>query len=169
MPKQVDNEQVDIKHMSQALIEARKAAEIGEVPVGAVIVKENEIIGRGYNMKEKLCNSLAHAEIIAINDASRKLNSWRLEDATIYVTLEPCPMCAGAIVQSRIKRLVYGAVDTKAGSAGTIVNIVEEERFNHQVEEITAGVLAEESATLLSEFFKELRSKKGYIKHDQGV
>lgn len=154
----------DIEYMRQALVEAQKAAALGEVPVGAVIVKDGEIIGRGYNLREQLSNALAHAEVIAINEASNRLKSWRLEGTTIYVTLEPCPMCAGAIVQSRISRLVYGAPDPKGGSAGTIVNLVQEEAFNHQVEEITAGVLAEESALLLSEFFQELRTKDSYKK-----
>ncbi len=157
-------EEADIEYMRQALAQAQKAAQLGEVPVGAVIVKDGEVIGRGYNLREQLRNSLAHAEMIAIDEASCKLNSWRLENTTIYVTLEPCPMCAGAIVQSRIKRLVYGAADAKGGSAGTIVNLVQEERFNHQVEEITAGVLAEESALLLSEFFLDIRTKSGYKK-----
>jgi tRNA(adenine34) deaminase len=164
MLKQNEFAQTDIEYMQQALEEAQKAAVLGEVPVGAVIVKDGAVIGRGYNLREQLRNSLAHAELIAIDEASRKLNNWRLEGATLYVTLEPCPMCAGAIVQSRIKRLVYGATDAKGGSAGTIVNLVEEERFNHQVDEIVAGVLAEESATMLSNFFQDIRTKSSYKK-----
>lgn len=145
--------------MKQALKEAARAAEEGEVPVGAVIVHNGMVIGRGYNRPEGLRDATAHAEILAIGAASDALGDWRLEDCTIYVTLEPCPMCAGAIVQARIPRLVYGAPDPKAGACGTLFNIVEDPRLNHRVE-VVAGVLARESTDLLRAFFREVRKKE---------
>ncbi len=143
--------------MAHALREAEKAAKEGEVPVGAVIVHNSMAIGRGYNRPEGLHDATAHAEILGIGAASETLGDWRLEDCTIYVTLEPCPMCAGAIVQARIPVLVYGASDPKAGACGTLFDITNDPRLNHQVE-VTRGVMEEESAFLLKEFFRRLRS-----------
>ncbi len=145
--------------MKQAIEEAKKAEEINEVPIGAVIVYENEVVGRGYNRRETTQSSQAHAEMLAILEANETMDSWRLEDCTLYVTLEPCPMCAGAIVQSRIPRVVYGAPDPKAGCAGTLMNLLQEKRFNHQAE-VMAGVLEETCANLLKTFFKSLRNQK---------
>lgn len=149
----------DEKFMYTAIIEAKKAQEIGEVPIGAVIVVEDEIIATGYNVRETTQSTLSHAELVAIKEANKKIGSWRLEDCTLYVTLEPCPMCAGAILQSRIKRVVYGANDPKAGCAGTLMNLLDESRFNHQVE-VTKGVLEKECSSLLTSFFRELRKRK---------
>ncbi len=145
--------------MQQALKEAMKAAEEGEVPVGAVVVHNLMVVGRGYNRTEGLGDATAHAEILAIGAASETLGDWRLEDCTLYVTLEPCPMCAGAIVQARIPKLVFGAPDPKAGACGTLYNIVEDQRLNHVVEVIT-GVREEESSSLLKSFFQQLRKKR---------
>ncbi|WP_072337218.1 MULTISPECIES: tRNA adenosine(34) deaminase TadA [unclassified Paenibacillus] len=144
--------------MHAALEEARKAEAIREVPIGAVIVRGGEIIGRGYNVRETAKDPLGHAELLAIREASRHLDAWRLLDCTLYVTLEPCPMCAGAIVQSRIPLVVYGTADPKAGCAGTLMNLLQEERFNHRVE-LLSGVLQEECAQLLTQFFRKLRKK----------
>ena len=149
----------DEKYMYMAIMEAKKAREIGEVPIGAVIVFENEIIATGYNVRETTQSTLAHAELAAIKEANKKIGSWRLEDCTLYVTLEPCPMCAGAIIQSRIKRVVYGARDPKAGCAGTLMNLLDENKFNHQAE-LTTGVLEDECSSLLTSFFRELRKQK---------
>ncbi|PAV28519.1 tRNA-specific adenosine deaminase [Virgibacillus profundi] len=150
---------VDEKYMLAAIGEAEKARDINEVPIGAVIIFENEIIAAGYNVRETSQTTLSHAELIAIQEANGKIGSWRLEDCTLYVTLEPCPMCAGAIVQSRIKRVVYGAADPKAGCGGTLMNLLNDERFNHQVE-LTKGILEKECAQLLTDFFKTLRLRK---------
>ncbi len=144
--------------MRLALREAARAAEEGEVPVGAVIVHNSMVIGRGYNRTEGLADATAHAEILAIGAASDTLGDWRLEDCILYVTLEPCPMCAGAIVQARIPVLVYAAPDPKAGACGTLYDIVRDGRLNHRVEVVT-GVLEEESAALLKHFFRGLREK----------
>jgi tRNA(adenine34) deaminase len=144
--------------MRMALREASKALEADEVPVGCVIVHEGRIIGRGHNQRETLRDSTAHAEMIAISAACQALQSWRLEGSTLYVTMEPCPMCAGAIVLSRIGRLVFGASDPKAGACGTLYNIVQDSRLNHSVE-IVAGILEEDSRQLLLDFFKKLRGK----------
>lgn len=138
--------------MKEALHEARKALEKGEVPVGAVIVLNGTIVGRGHNQKENRHDPTAHAEILALREAAEKLKSWRLTDAVLYVTLEPCPMCAGAMVQSRIDRVVYGADDPKAGAAGTLINILQFPGFNHSVK-ITGGVLEDNATALLKEFF----------------
>lgn len=145
--------------MKEAIAEAKKAERLGEVPIGAVVVKEGIIIGRGHNLRETQHNPVSHAEIIAIQQASQALNAWRLLDCTLYVTLEPCPMCAGAIVQSRIKRVVYGTADPKAGCAGTLMNLLQEPRFNHETE-LTGHVLQIECANLLTEFFRELRMRR---------
>ncbi|WP_035434580.1 tRNA adenosine(34) deaminase TadA [Bacillus sp. UNC322MFChir4.1] len=149
----------DIYFMKLAIEEAKKAEEIQEVPIGAVVVVDGEVISRAHNLRETEQRSVAHAELLAIDDACKKLGTWRLENATLYVTLEPCPMCAGAIVLSRVKRAVYGAVDPKGGCAGTLMNLLTEERFNHQ-SEVVAGVLEEECGSLLTNFFRELRKKR---------
>ncbi len=146
--------------MREALREAEAAAADGEVPVGAVIVKDGEIIARGRNRKETTPDATAHAEIIAIRTACEALRVWRLTGCDLYVTLEPCPMCAGAVVKARIRRLVYGAVDPKAGACESLYRIPQDERLNHQVEEMVGGVLAEESEALLKPFFQQLRSGK---------
>lgn len=150
---------VDERYMQEAINEAKKAKDLNEVPIGAVIVYENEIIARGHNLRETSQQTLSHAELVAIEEANQKTGSWRLEDCTLYVTLEPCPMCAGAIMQSRIKRVVYGAPDAKAGCAGTLMNLLDDSRFNHQAE-VTKGILEEECASLLTDFFRELRKRK---------
>ena len=144
--------------MRQALIEAEKALAIGEVPVGAVVVFEDEIIGRGYNQREMLHDPTAHAEILALREAAAYKGGWRLTGCTLYVTLEPCPMCAGAIVLARIKRLVYAANDPKSGAVNSILNITNNPSLNHQVE-VKSGVLADESSELLKSFFKYLRNQ----------
>jgi cytidine and deoxycytidylate deaminase zinc-binding region len=145
--------------MQAAIEEAKKAQNLGEVPIGAVIVKDGEIIARGYNLRETSQLSNAHAEMIAIAKANEMVGSWRLEDCTLYVTLEPCPMCAGAIVQSRIPTVVFGAHDPKGGCCGTIYNLLDESKFNHRCE-LVSGVLEEECGQLLSDFFRNLRQKK---------
>lgn len=146
----------DEKFMKAALKEAMKAYQLGEVPIGCVIVYEGKIIGRGYNRRNTDKNTLSHAEITAINKASKKMGDWRLEGCTLYVTLEPCQMCAGAIVQSRMDRVVMGTRNPKAGCAGSILNILNMPEFNHQVE-LTENVLKEECTDILQSFFKELR------------
>lgn len=146
----------DEQFMQEAIKEAEKAWELNEVPIGAVIVYGGEIIARGFNMRETKQTTMSHAELIAMEQANEKVGSWRLEDCTLYVTLEPCPMCAGAIVQSRIERVVFGATDPKAGAAGTLMNILDDARLNHQAE-WTGGILEEECKQLLKQFFKELR------------
>lgn len=146
----------DEYYMREALKQAKKAMKLGEVPIGCVIVYEDTIIGRGYNRRNTDKNTLSHAEITAINRASKKIGDWRLEDCTLYVTLEPCQMCAGAIIQSRISRVVMGAMNPKAGCGGSILNILEMEEFNHQAE-VERGVLEEECSRILQEFFKDLR------------
>ncbi len=152
----VEQNEADQEFMSEALAEAGKAAKIGEVPIGAVIVYEEKIIARAHNLKETTGDPTAHAEILALRTAAQLRQGWRLSGATLYTTLEPCPMCAGAMVMARIGRLVYGAKDPKAGSAGTLMNIVQDERFNHKVE-ITSGVMATECGNILKEFFRERR------------
>ncbi len=149
----------DRKYMRMALEEAEKAKGKMEVPIGAVIVLNDEIIARAHNLRESKQSSTAHAELMAIEQACKKVGSWRLEDAVLYVTLEPCPMCSGAIILSRIKRVVYGASDPKAGCAGTFMNLLTDERFNHQCE-VTSGLLEKECGEILTNFFKELRMRK---------
>lgn len=144
--------------MREAIEEASKAEGIGEVPIGAVIVKDGAIIARGHNLRETSLDPTAHAEMIAIREASKHLDAWRLLGCTLYVTLEPCPMCAGAIVQSRIPLVVFGTPDPKAGCAGTLMNLLQEERFNHRVD-LVSGVLQEECAFQLTSFFRRLRGK----------
>ena len=146
-------------YMKMALKEAKKAYKLGEVPIGCVIVYEDKIIGRGYNRRNTDKSTLAHAEIAAIKKASKIIGDWRLEDCTLYVTLEPCQMCAGAIVQARIPTVVMGSMNPKAGCAGSILNILEVPEFNHQVHTIR-GILEEECSQMLTTFFKELRIKK---------
>ena len=149
----------DERFMKEALRQAKKAEAIDEVPIGCVIVYEDRIIARGYNRRNADKNTTSHAEINAIRKASRKLGDWRLEGCTIYITLEPCPMCAGAIVQARIDRAEIGCMNPKAGCAGSVMNLLEEPGFNHQVQ-MTRGVLGEECSAMLSDFFRELRKKK---------
>ncbi len=147
---------IDEKYMREAIKQAKKAAKIGEVPIGCVIEYQGKIIGRGYNRRKIDRNTLSHAELNAIRKASRKMGDWRLEECTMYVTLEPCQMCSGAIVQARIPRLVIGCMNPKAGCAGSILNLLKVPEFNHQVD-ITYGVLEEECSTMLTDFFKSLR------------
>ncbi|MCM3774280.1 MULTISPECIES: tRNA adenosine(34) deaminase TadA [Priestia] len=149
----------DEKYMRLAIDEALKAKDKLEVPIGAVIVQNDEVIASAYNLRETEQRSVAHAELLAIDEACKKLGTWRLEDATLYVTLEPCPMCAGAIVLSRVKRVVFGAYDPKGGCAGTLLNLLEFEKFNHQAE-VVGGTLEEECGSLLTTFFRELRQRK---------
>uniref|UniRef100_UPI0040269AE5 tRNA adenosine(34) deaminase TadA n=1 Tax=Agathobacter sp. TaxID=2021311 RepID=UPI0040269AE5 len=149
----------DEKFMKAAITQARKAYTIDEVPIGCVIVQNDKIIARGYNRRNIDKNTLAHAELSAIRKASKKTGDWRLEDCTMYVTLEPCQMCAGAIVQSRMKRVVIGSMNAKAGCAGSVLNLLQMQQFNHQVE-ITRGVREEECSQMLSQFFRELRERK---------
>lgn len=149
----------DERYMKEAIKQAKKAYALDEVPIGCVIVQDNKIIARGYNRRNTDKNALAHAEISAIKKASKKTGDWRLEDCTMYVTLEPCQMCAGAIVQSRMKRVVIGSMNAKAGCAGSILNLLQMQQFNHQVE-ITRGVREEECSQMLSQFFRELRERK---------
>ena len=149
----------DEKFMKAALKQAQKAYAIDEVPIGCVIVQNGHIIARGYNRRNIDKNTLAHAELSAIRKASKKTGDWRLEDCTMYVTLEPCQMCAGAIVPSRMKRVVIASMNAKAGCAGSVLNLLQMQQFNHQVE-ITQGVLEEECSRMLSSFFRELRERK---------
>ena len=153
--------------MRQALKEARKAYDLEESPIGCVIVYEDRIIARGYNRRNTDKSTLAHAEITAIRKAAKKLGDWRLEGCTLYVTLEPCPMCAGAIVQARITRCVIGAMNPKAGCAGSVLNILQQDGFNHRVE-VEKGVLQEECSSLMSSFFRELRMKEKERKEKTG-
>lgn len=154
---------LDEKYMKAAIREAKKAYKLEEVPIGCVIVRENKIIARGYNRRNTDKNTLAHAEISAIKKASKKTGDWRLEDCTMYVTLEPCQMCAGAIVQSRLGKVVIGSMNPKAGCAGSVINLLQMKQFNHQVE-METGILEEECSTMLSGFFQELREKKKMAK-----
>ncbi|MCD7826761.1 MAG: tRNA adenosine(34) deaminase TadA [Clostridiaceae bacterium] len=149
----------DEKYMREAVRQAKKAQQIDEVPIGCVIVYEGNIIARGYNQRNRRGSTLAHAELLAIQKAGRKLGDWRLEDCAMYVTLEPCPMCAGAIVQARIPKVFIGAMNPKAGCAGSIYNLLEDRRLNHQAETVR-GVLQEECRALLQDFFRGLRNKK---------
>jgi tRNA(adenine34) deaminase len=148
----------DTYFMKEALAEARKALEKDEPPVGAVIVKDGEIIARGHNLREKLQDPTAHAEMLAVREAAARLGRWRLSDCEMYVTLEPCAMCAGAVVLARLGRLVYGACDPKAGAVVSLMNLVSDERLNHQVE-VKGGILAEECGALLRDFFSSRRKK----------
>ncbi len=149
--------------MRLAIEEAKRARDLEEVPIGAIVVLDNEIIGRGYNLRETTQDATTHAEMIAIKEACQKLGSWRLEEAQLYVTLEPCPMCSGAMILSRVKEVYFGAFDPKGGTAGTLMNLLEDERFNHQVH-VEGGILEKECGTLLSNFFRELRARKKKLK-----
>lgn len=156
------------KFMREAVRQAKKALALGEVPIGCVITYEDRIIARGYNRRNTDKNPLSHAEIIAIRKASRKMGDWRLEGCTMYVTLEPCPMCSGAIVQARMDKVVMACKNPKAGCCGSILNLLQEERFNHQVE-LEQGVMEEECSALLSDFFRELRRKKREAKKSEKI
>ena len=147
------------KYMKEAIRQARKAWKLNEVPIGCVIVREDRIIARGYNRRNTDKNTLAHAELLAIRKASRAVGDWRLEDCTMYITLEPCQMCAGAIVQARIPRVVIGSRNPKAGCAGSILNLLDIPAFYHQAE-LTEGVLGEECSALMTDFFRELRERR---------
>lgn len=144
--------------MKEAIRQARYAESLGEVPIGAVVVRDGVVVGAGYNLRERDRDPTAHAEMIAIRQASEHLQAWRLLGCTLYVTLEPCPMCAGAILQSRVERVVYGASDPKAGCAGTLMDLLQDSRFNH-ASPWTSGVLQEECSALLTDFFRRLRSR----------
>lgn len=144
--------------MKRALIEAETAYEMGEVPIGCIIVKNGKIIASAYNLKEEYKDATAHAEILAIQEASLNLEAWRLSGCTMYVTIEPCAMCAGAIVNSRIDKLVIGSMDEKAGACGSVLNIVENDKLNHKVE-VISGVLEEECSNMMKNFFKNLRNR----------
>lgn len=146
-------------YMGMAIEEAHKAAAKGEVPIGAVIVHDGKVIARAHNLRETTRNAVTHAELMAIQDACEVLDNWRLENTILYVTLEPCPMCAGAILQSRIPRVVYGARDPKAGCVDSLYRLLNDERFNHECE-VKENVLADECGGLLTQFFRDLRDKK---------
>jgi len=150
----------DEKFMRQAIVQAQKAEQLGEVPIGAVIVRDGKIIARAHNLRQTTKDATAHAEILAIKKASKKLGTWHLVDCTLYVTLEPCPMCSGAIINSRIKRVVYGAPDPKAGCCGTFYNLPMDARFNHRPQEVVGNVLRDECASLLTNFFTAIRKSK---------
>lgn len=157
------NLSTDEKYMYEAIKQARRAARLSEVPIGCVIVYGDKIIARAYNRRNTDKSTLAHAEIIAIKKAAKYIGDWRLEDCTMYVTLEPCPMCAGAIVQARIPRVVMGTMNAKAGCAGSVLNILQTDGFNHKAE-ITKGVLADECKKMMQDFFKEVREGKRPLK-----
>lgn len=152
-------EDINNKFMKSALKEAEKSYDKEEIPVGAVIVKDGKIIARGHNLKETKNDTTNHAEIIAIRKASKKLKSWRLTGCTMYVTLEPCTMCAGALIQARLDKVVIGTMDEKTGACGSVLNVLEDYKFNHKVE-IEKGVMEKECKAILQKFFKELRDKK---------
>ena len=158
----------DEKYMKMAVKLAKKAASMGEVPIGCVIVYEDRVIGRGYNRRKTDKNTLSHAEITAIRKASRVIGDWRLEGCTMFVTLEPCQMCAGAIVQARMDRVVIATMSPKSGCAGSILNLLQMEEFNHQVE-ITKGVLADECSAMLSDFFTDLRKRLKCEKDEKSI
>ena len=150
----------DEKFMQLALKEAEKARVKGEVPIGAIIVQNGRVLAKAHNLRQTQFDATAHAEILALKKASKKLKTWHLVDCELYVTLEPCPMCSGAIINSRLKRVVFGAYDKKAGCCGTLYNLPLDDRFNHRPSEIVGGVLEQQCADLLSNFFKEIREKK---------
>ena len=157
----MDEQKVQEKEywMRLAIEEAKKAHGLEEVPIGAIVVLDNEVIGRGYNLRETTQDATTHAEMIAIREACQKVGSWRLEEAQLYVTLEPCPMCSGAMILSRVKEVYFGAFDPKGGTAGTLMNLLEDERFNHQAF-VEGGILEEDRGKLLTDFFRELRARK---------
>ena len=158
----------DLRFMKEALRQAQKAMLLGEVPIGAVIVCDGKIIARGYNRRNTDHTTLAHAEITAIRKANRKVGDWRLEGCTLYVTLEPCQMCAGALVQSRIDRVVIGAPSYKSGCGGTLLNILQNNEFNHQID-VTQGVMQEECTAILQQFFRELRERNRRRRAEQAA
>lgn len=158
-PKSADDVLGHEHFMQEALKEARKAYKKDEAPVGAVIIKDGAVIARGHNERETKQDGTLHAEVTAIRKACKKLGSWRLSDCDMYVTLEPCVMCAGALIQARVRRVYFGASDPKAGAAGSVVNLLEIDRFNHKVE-VVKGLLEEECSGILKEFFRELRKRK---------
>lgn len=155
--RQIENKKE--MYMKEALKEAEKARNILEVPIGAVVVLDGEIIGRGYNKRESNQQAAAHAEMFAIAEANKKLGNWRLEECELYVTLEPCAMCSGALILSRMKKVYFGAYDNKSGTAGSLMNLLEEDRFNHQCE-VEGAVLEEECSQILKDFFIDLRKRK---------
>ncbi|MDH5164507.1 tRNA adenosine(34) deaminase TadA [Heyndrickxia oleronia] len=154
--------------MKLAISEAKKAEEKCEVPIGAVVVLNGEVIATAHNLRESTQNAITHAEILAIQKACKKIGSWRLEDAELYVTLEPCPMCSGAIILSRIKKVIFGAHDPKAGCAGTLMNLLDDQRFNHQ-SEVVSGVLENECSVLLSDFFRNIRKRNKVEKEKRKI
>jgi len=164
----MDRQAEDEKYMKEALKQAKKAYKLKEVPIGCVIVYEGNIIGRGYNRRNTDKDTLAHAELRAMKRAMKVIGDWRLEKCTIYITLEPCPMCAGAIVQARIMRVVMGSMNPKAGCAGSIINLLQMEQFNHQTD-VTQGILADECSNLLKQFFKEIRKEKEIYKKNHNT
>jgi tRNA(adenine34) deaminase len=155
----------DYKYMQMAVDEAMKAQALGEVPIGAIIVHDNKVIARAHNLRETTQNAVTHAELSAIQEACNALGSWRLEETTLYVTLEPCPMCAGAILQSRIPRVVYGARDPKGGCVDSLYRLLNDPRFNHECE-VTEGVLGNECGEMLTSFFKDIRERKKKAKKE---
>jgi tRNA(adenine34) deaminase len=157
---ELTQQQIDERYMRMAIDAALVAEENGDVPIGTVIVHENRVIGRAYNQREQLQDPTAHAEIIALTQAAAALGLWRLHGCTIYVTLEPCPMCAGALVLARLDRLIYGCPDPKTGACGSLYDIVRDGRLNHRLD-VTAGVLADDCATLLQDFFRQRRRSDG--------
>lgn len=159
---------VDEAYMKEAIRQAKKAYALNEVPIGCVIVRDGRVIARGYNRRNTDKNTLSHAELNAIRRASKRIGDWRLDDCTMYVTLEPCQMCAGAIVQARIKKVVIGCMNPKAGCAGSILNLLRVQEFNHQVE-IECGVLQEACSTMMKEFFKSLRKAKKEAETPKGL
>lgn len=154
------------KFMQEAINEAKRAEALKEVPIGAIIVLDGEIIGRGHNLREESQDATAHAEMFAIKQACRAIDNWRLERAQLFVTLEPCPMCSGAMILSRVNEVYYGAADPKGGTAGTLMNLLEDERFNH-VAYVESGILEQECGQLLSNFFRKLRDEKKLLKNQQ--
>ncbi|OQO70810.1 tRNA-specific adenosine deaminase [Enterococcus villorum] len=160
--KELENQKHE-KWMRLALEEAKKAEKIAEVPIGAIVVLNGEVIGKGYNLRETTQDATTHAEMIAIREACQTVGSWRLEEAQLYVTLEPCPMCSGAMILSRVKEVYFGAFDQKGGTAGTLMNLLEDQRFNHQAH-VVGGILEAECGQILSAFFKELRTRKKKLK-----
>lgn len=158
----------DQLYMQMAIEEAKKAEALGEVPIGAIIVHDDKVIARAHNLRETTQNATTHAELSAIQDACLELDSWRLEETTLYVTLEPCPMCAGAILQSRIPRVVYGARDPKGGAVHSLYELLNDSRFNHECD-VTDGILADECGTILTSFFKAIRARNKKSRKAQGA
>lgn len=163
--EETEQQRIKEEWMRVAIEEAKKAEALAEVPIGAIVVHQGQVIGRGHNLRETTQNATTHAEMIAIQEACKAIGSWRLEETQLYVTLEPCPMCSGAMILSRVKEVYFGAYDPKGGTAGTLMNLLEDERFNHQAD-VEGGILEEECGELLSMFFRELRAKKKKLKKD---